>query len=295
MQKKKILFIINPIAGINKKKKIPKLAHQLTDSNKYEVHIAYTQYAGHAKLLAKKAVNDAFDVVVAVGGDGSINEVAQQLIHTEVALGIVPGGSGNGFARKLRIPRNRKKALEVLNEAHTIQCDVGIINNKVFFSNAGVGIEALIVNRFATTKVRGFVPYARWALHSYATYSPQKYTIFCDDMRFESEALFLNFSNSGQYGYQIGVAPEVSDMTDGLLEMIVVKPFPKWRALYLLPMFMMGKASSVSYVDVIQTDKAVIQCEVLTDAQIDGDPAGKATDFEVKVLKGALKVIVPTI
>ncbi|MFK7904090.1 MAG: diacylglycerol kinase family protein [Chitinophagales bacterium] len=295
MQQKKILFIINPIAGINKKKKVPKLAHQYIDSNKYEVHIAHTQYAGHAKLLAKKAVNDGFNVVVAVGGDGSINEIAQQLIHTDVALGIVPGGSGNGFARKLGIPIGRKQAIEVLNEAHTIQCDVGLMNDKLFFSNAGVGIEALIVNRFAETKMRGFVSYARWALHYYATYKPQKYTIRCDGMSFEKKALFINFSNSGQYGYQIGVAPELSDISDGLLEMIVVEHFSKWRALYLLPMFMLGKAAKVPYVDVIQTDKAHLQCESETDAQIDGDPAGKGADFEIKILKGVLKVIVPSI
>lgn len=272
---------------------MPQLARQLINSNQYEVHIAYTEYAGHAKLLAKKAVKDAFNVVVAVGGDGSINEVAQQLIYTDVILGIVPGGSGNGFARKLGIPRNRKKALQTLNEAHTIQCDVGMMNNKVFFSNAGLGIEALIVNRFAETKIRGFVSYARWVLHYYATYKAQKYTIHCDGMSFEKKALFINFSNSGQYGYQIGVAPELSDMTDGLLEMIVVQPFPKWRALYLLPLFLMGKAGGTPYVDVIQTDKASIECILEADAQIDGDPAGVGKDFEVKILKGALKVIVP--
>ncbi len=293
MQKKKILFIINPIAGIHKKKKIPQLARQLMDSKTYEVHIAHTEYAGHAKLLAKKAVKDAFDVVVAVGGDGSINEVAQQLMNTEVALGIVPGGSGNGFARKLEIPRNRKKALAVLNEAYTIQCDVGMMNDKVFFSNAGLGIEALIVNRFAETRIRGFVSYARWVLHFYATYQAQKYKIQCDGMSFEKKALFINFSNSGQYGYQIGVAPDLSDITDGLLEMIVVQSFSKWRALYLLPMFLMGKAKNTSFVDVIQTDKAWIECEVDADAQIDGDPAGLGKRFEVKILKGALKVIVP--
>jgi len=295
MQRKKILFIINPIAGINKKKKVPQLARQLINANQYEVHIAHTEYAGHAKLLAKKAVKDAFNVVVAVGGDGSINEVAQQLIHTDVSLGIVPGGSGNGFARKLEIPRNRKRALQVLNEAHTIQCDVGMMNNKFFFSNAGLGIEALIVNRFAETKMRGFVSYARWALHFYATYKAQKYTIRCDDMCFEKEALFINFSNSGQYGYQIGVAPELSDITDGLLEMIIVQPFPKWKALYLLPMFLMGKVGDVSFVDVIQTDKASIECILDADAQIDGDPAGLGKRFEVNILKGALKVIVPKV
>lgn len=290
----KILFIINPIAGINKKKKVPKLARKYLDEKKYEIHIAYTQYAGHAKLLAKQAIKDAFDIVVAVGGDGSINEIAQQLIHTNVALGIVPGGSGNGFARKLGIPINRKQALQVLNEGHTMQCDVGQMNGELFFSNAGLGIEALIVNRFAETKIRGFVSYARWALHFYATYQPQSYIVCCDGMEFEKKALFINFSNSGQYGFQIGVAPERSDLTDGLLEMIVVEPFAKWRALYLLPMFMMGKAGNVPYVDVIQTNEAIIRCNSETDMQIDGDPAGKALQMEVKILKGALKVIVPS-
>lgn len=289
----KILFIINPIAGINKKKNVPKLARRYLDSNKYDVHIAHTQYAGHAKLLAKQAVKDAFDIVVAVGGDGSINEIAQQLIHTNVALGIVPGGSGNGFARKLGIPINRKQSLQVVNKAHTMQCDVGWMNGSLFFSNAGLGIEALIVNRFAETKIRGFVSYARWALHFYATYKARSYTILCDGMKFEKKALFINFSNSGQYGYQIGVAPERSDLTDGLLEMIVVESFAKWRALYLLPLFMLGKASKVDCVDIIQTKQAVIQCDSKINLQIDGDPAGTAPKMEVKILKGALKVIVP--
>ena len=295
MQLKKILFIINPIAGINKKKDVPKLVYQYINPKQYDVHLAHTEYAGHAKLLAKKAVTDGFNIVVAVGGDGSINEIAQQLIHTEVTLGVVPGGSGNGFARKLGISTNRKKAILSLNNAHVLQCDVGLMNGQAFFSNAGLGIEALIVNRFARTKMRGFVSYARWVLHFYTTYKPQSYTIYCDGMEFEKKALFINFSNSGQYGYQIGVAPERSDLTDGLLEMIVVEPFAKWRALYLLPLFMLGKAGKVPYVDVIQTAKASIICDSEIDAQIDGDPAGIVNNFEVKILKGALKVLVPNI
>ena len=203
--KKKILFIINPIAGVWSKEKLPKLIQEVLDKKLFDIHIAFTEYAGHAKGLTREAVQKDFDIVVAVGGDGSVNEVASQLVGSEVVLGIIPGGSGNGFARKLGIPIVKRKALQVLNALQIRQVDVGRINGQYFFSNAGVGFEAAIVDIFATTSMRGLAEYVRVGAMQYFSYQAQNYHIKTASETIQTQAFQINFSNSGQYGYNVGI------------------------------------------------------------------------------------------
>ena len=152
--KEKILFIINPKSGVQSKKNVPAMVEKYIDRNRYELFVEYTAYAGHATEIAASAVNDGFDVVVAVGGDGTVNEVARALVHTKTALGVIPCGSGNGFARHIGIPVDVRKAIRFINKAETVSIDYGKLNGSPFFCACGVGFDALVSIDFANGNTR---------------------------------------------------------------------------------------------------------------------------------------------
>ena len=135
MKEKKttITFIVNPISGTNSKDDFPELVAQTLDHDRFDEEVVFTEYAGHAAEIASQRAAEGRDVVVAVGGDGTVNEVARSLTHTQTALGIVPCGSGNGLARHLRLPLDAKRALTIINACHIEVFDYGVINNLPFF------------------------------------------------------------------------------------------------------------------------------------------------------------------
>ena len=148
-EKKNITFIVNPISGTKSKEELPQLIEQRIDSTKYNCRIITTEYAGHAEAIAKQCITEGIDICVAVGGDGTVNEVARALVHSQVALGIVPCGSGNGLARHLCIPINMKGALDIINHGKTDFFDYGAINDQPFFCTCGMGFDAFVSLKFA--------------------------------------------------------------------------------------------------------------------------------------------------
>ena len=176
-ERKKIVFIVNPISGTQGKKAILKNIDERLDKSRYDYQIVETQYAGHATEIAKAAVEDKIQVVVAIGGDGTINEIARSLIHTDTALGIIPCGSGNGLARHLRIPMDHKAAIDILNKGLQITIDYGKINDIPFFCTCGVGFDAFVSLKFADSGKRGLLTYLENTLHESLTYQPETYEI----------------------------------------------------------------------------------------------------------------------
>jgi Sphingosine kinase and enzymes related to eukaryotic diacylglycerol kinase len=157
--KKKIVFIVNPISGTQGKKAILKIVDERIDKEKIEYEIIETKYAGHAISIADEAAKNGTDIAVAIGGDGTINEVARSLVHTSTALGIIPCGSGNGLARHLNIPMDPKGAVDVINDGETICIDYGKINSRPFFCTCGVGFDAFVSLKFADSGKRGLLTY----------------------------------------------------------------------------------------------------------------------------------------
>lgn len=288
---KKILFIINPIAGVKAKVDIPDLIHKHIDRNKLEPHIQFTEYAGHATVLAEKAVSNGFAIVVAVGGDGSVNEVAKALVGTEVALGILPVGSGNGFAIKVNIPRNVKKAILVLNDLQEQIIDVGSMNGHYFLSCAGAGFQANIVHQFAVTTRRGFWEYLRLSVLNYFQYTSSEYLVKANDQEWHLPAFVLDMGNSGQYGYGIGISP-FSDISDGWLELTMVKDFPRWKFIYLVPLLFLGLITKSQLTTIVKVKEAVVETPDYIPTQIDGDPAAVTKEMRFAIHEAQLKVIV---
>lgn len=290
--KKKVLFILNPIAGITKKENIPALIEKHVDASLFETEIVYTEYAGHARKIASDAVAKSFDYVVAVGGDGTINEIGSQLVNTETVLAIVPAGSGNGLAIKLNIPRWTGQAISLLNKGEIIEIDAPRSNGNFFFSNTGMGYEGMIAHRFAETPKRGFFEYSRLMLKYYFKYREKRYRIEMDGIAKEEKLWAIEVANSGELGYGIKSVAH-SDLQDELLEVFMIKAFPKWQMLFLWPIFMIGRGDLTKHVALAETKHIRIVSKDEDYVQIDGDPLQKGRILEVEMKSDRLKVLIP--
>src|SRR5690606_30640326 len=194
-KKQRILFVVNPISGGKKKKDIEKRVMADLDAALFDATFAFTAYAGHANELAAHAVADRVDVVVAVGGDGTINEIAAALNGTETALGIIPEGSGNGLALYLGIPLNERAAIRRLNRAEHMVIDSGSINGLPFFNMAGIGFDASVSDRFANDNIRGPIGYMKAVLAEISTYKPKRYRLDSDGEVIDREAFMVSVAN----------------------------------------------------------------------------------------------------
>lgn len=291
--KKNILFVVNPIAGSSRKEGFPAFVKQVLDHRLFDYEICFTEGPGHASELTKKAVDEGKDMVVAVGGDGTINEVARCLIHTETALGIVPSGSGNGLARHLNIPINFEGALEVINLCNTVKIDTVRINNSVFVSIAGVGFDALVAKLFAKDPNRGFFTYFKIVASRYQNYKPKNYKLIIDNNEIiETEALFISLANSNQFGYNTTIAPEAK-LNDGLIDVCIVhKPhlFEMPIIINLLFLKMIQKSKQVS---IYKAKKVELFRDKNRVINLDGEPVKIAKDLVAEVIPLSLNVAIP--
>lgn len=221
---KKISFIINPKSGTESKEGFPELIKSRMDATKYEVETFFTEHSGHATVLTKSFVEQGVDIVVAVGGDGTVNEVARALRETPTALGIIPAGSGNGLARHLMLPSTPEGAIDIINEGIVHELDYGLINDHPFFCTCGVGFDAFISKKFAEAGKRGRITYLEKILKAGFQYSSETYDISIDGGEYESYKAFLvSIANASQYGNDAYIAPQAS-MNDGLLDIVIMEP-----------------------------------------------------------------------
>ena len=221
MNKKKIVFIMNPISGTMNKAAIPSLIERYLNHDCFDYEIVQTAYAGHAVELATKAKDEGIDIVVAIGGDGTVNEVARAVVHSNTALGIIPCGSGNGLARHLMLPMNVAKAIQIINEGEIHLLDYGIINDHPFFCTCGMGFDAFISHKFAEAGKRGPITYVENVLKGGLQYKPETYEIRDEHGTTRLKAFLISCANASQYGNNAYIAPQAS-MSDGLMDIVVM-------------------------------------------------------------------------
>ena len=210
----KICLIVNPISGGKDKKQLVQTILEHLDHQKYTAEVAWTQHAGHGTVLARSA--DA-DIVVAVGGDGTVSEVGQGLAGTGKALGIIPCGSGDGLALHLGIPRDPVKAVQILNTGDISPMDMARVNDRPFFCTTGVGFDAVVAWSFAQAGHRGLWTYIREAWKAWWSFQPEHYDLDIDGTRWSGRAFLITVGNCNQWGNQARITPEAS-VNDGLLE-----------------------------------------------------------------------------
>lgn len=288
----KILFIINPKSG---KGRDPQDTVNCIKLNFPQAAWALTTGPRHATELAAKAVSQQYKAVVAVGGDGTINETAQALVNTPTALGVIPGGSGNGFARELRMPLHLQEAVFCLQKAKTVRCDVGQANGELFLNLAGVGIEAQIAYDFmqyGKTGKRGMWPYFKLGAKDAFTYQPQEMQLEYDGRRETLRPLSVTFANGTQYGSNFKIAPQAS-LTDGWLEKVVIKNVHKLKLLAAAPTFFTDDSTHLGVTDTTRVKHVLLRQPGEIIYHLDGEPKKTQDQLEIKILPAALNVLIP--
>jgi len=291
--KKRILFIINPISGVGQKHLVEKYASSILDSSTCTFKFVYTQRRLHAKDIAIKEAGN-HDIIVAVGGDGTVNEIASGLLGSNCSIAIIPTGSGNGLARCLGIPMNIKKALKLIQNGHAKKIDMFSCNNNYFVNVAGIGFDAEVGHLFEMAKNRGFLSYLKITLLELLYFQPQKYTLHIDGKSLELQALLVSFANSNQWGNNVKIAPKAL-VDDGIIDVTVLKKFPFLLGPVIGFRMLTGSIISSKYVEYYKTTKAVIIKEDLPlKYHLDGEPlieVGNSLHFNVH--QKMLSVIVP--
>ena len=277
----KITFIINPISGTVSKSGIPQLIDQMLDKKKFSYEIRETLYAGHAAKIATECKEQGVDVVVAVGGDGTVNEVARSITHSNTALGIIPCGSGNGLGRHLMLPMDIKKDIDILNKCEIHDLDYGIINEHPFFCTCGMGFDAFISMKFAEAGKRGLVTYVENVLKEGLNYKPETYRIEDENGTIINRAFLISCANASQYGNNAYIAPQAS-MRDGMLDVIIMEPFDVLEA----------PQGAIQKIKTFRTQHIRIHREKPGVIHFDGDPVMTEADVDIRLIPGGIKMVV---
>lgn len=289
--KKSILFIVNPVAGVKRKDKIPPLINKYLDHDHFNYEVIYTESRGHATEIARDAALRNIDVVAVAGGDGSVNEAARGLLGTNTSLAIIPSGSGNGLARHLGYSINIRSTLEIINQYQVRTIDACRINDEYFFSLVGIGFDAFVAKVFSREETRGFFTYVWSGLKSVSSFDKFDFTIDSKEKKFSGRALMINVCNSNQYGYNVKVAPQAA-LADGIMDVVIVDDIPKWK-LPVLVMQLFSQTHMMSrHVQTFRTSELNISSPGYAYLQIDGETVPKDKSFDIRVLPNALKVLV---
>ena len=288
--KKKIVFVVNPKSGTQSKKAILKWIDERMDPSVYDYSIVKTEYAGHATQIAASAVENKADMVVAIGGDGTINEIARSLVHSETALGIIPCGSGNGLARHLRIPMDPKAAIDIINQGNRLCIDYGKINNIPFFCTCGVGFDAFVSLKFADSGKRGLLTYLENTLHESLTYQPETYEIENEEGTMKYKAFLIACGNASQYGNNAYITPQAS-LTDGLMDVTIMEPFTVLDVPSLSFQLFNKTLDQNSRIKTMRAKKIKIHRTKEGVMHFDGDPLMVGKELEVEIIPGGLYVI----
>ena len=290
---KKIKFIINPISGIkHNRDRLKLIITNAFASDKFVYHFQQTTAPGDAYKIAKKSLDQWFDIIVAIGGDGTVNEVASALVNTNVPLGIIPLGSGNGLARGLGIPLKIKQASQTIVKGKVQQIDVGKMQERYFFATAGAGFESVVGKRFNEGIIRGPLPYIFWGVHEFLRYKPQEVVLKFDHQTVRKKALLVAIANTRQLGNGAIIAPQAKS-NDGLLDVCIIDDINILQALFNLPSLFTGLIDNNPYTQFYRTSNLEIIRPQAAPIHVDGETLDGDKILNVSLLPNALNVIVP--
>lgn len=292
LRPRRIMFIVNPKAGTNLQRHVRASVDKHLNHKKFEYGFSFTERAGHAGELAAQAVADGYEIVVAVGGDGSVNEVASALMGTDAVLGIVPAGSGNGLAMHLGYGRDVDEAVKKLNTAEVQFIDVGLMNGKPFFNIAGIGFDGLVSNLMKGSNWRGFIPYFLNSVKAGLQYTPRECRIETDDRVITEKCFIISIANGPMWGYNFQIAPDAC-LDDGLFEVVLLKDAPKWQYFAAVPATLTGKIYDADFVEHVTTSRVKIISEGENYIHLDGEGTKMKGELEFEIKQKALRILVP--
>ncbi len=293
-QKMKIQAIINPISGVGSKRKIPKMIAEVCAKEDWALDIAFTKYAGHASELTKRAIQEGARYILAVGGDGTVNEVARAMIHSDATLGIIPKGSGNGLARELHIPMDERKALDVITRGHVTTIDCCRANGSVFFCTCGVGFDAAVSMKFANEKRRGSLTYLKNTIEEYLSYEPEVYELSIDNQTIREKAFLVACANASQYGNNAYIAPQ-ANIQDGRMDVTILSPFTPLDIAPLAIQLFTRRIDKNSKIKTMKAWQVTIVRQKPGIMHLDGEPVMADCRIDIGVEPKALRVLTPEV
>jgi len=290
--KKRITFIINPISGGINKETFPSFIENNIDRNRFDFETHFTQSPEHNSKLAQQSVQYKTDIIIAVGGDGTINHVAKHVAGSTSSFGIIPMGSGNGLARHLGISFNHQKAIKVINDLYTTQIDTGKANDVFFINVAGAGFDAHVSGKFETASKRGFNSYAKITLNEFARYIPRDYEMIIDGKNIKQRAFIVCVANGSQYGNNAFIAPQ-AQLNDGIFEVSLLKPFHPINLPFIGFDMFAKKFNRSRFVKTYRGKHIIIHRPEADVVNIDGEPVMMEKELNIRVSPASLKMIVP--
>lgn len=286
-----ISIVVNPVSGTNSARKRAKRMVCALEKH-FHVKAVYTEYAGHAVKLTQEATQQGAKVLVAVGGDGTVNEIASALKHTQTALMIVPTGSGNGLARDLGMyGLSIQQVIDRIeqNKVHTI--DSGMADEKAFFCTCGTGFDAYIGHLFAQTKVRGFFTYIKLSLKAFKNYTPLTYQLKTNQGEYTRKAFVINIANNKQFGNNAYIAP-LANMQDGLFTVTIIKPFKWYHVPYMAYGLFFKRMHKNKFVETFDCGDCKLTIPENGYLHVDGEPIKTASsNVVIKMSPGSIKVV----
>ena len=292
-ENKKVLFIINRFSGGVYRSSIEGRMIDYCGKHNLECTIAFTEAPGHATLLAKEAsASNAFHTVFAVGGDGTVNEVAQGLVGTSTTMGILPKGSGNGLARHLAIPMDFKRSLALVSSTNVISMDTFLVNGLLSINVSGVGFDGHVASLFGKNGKRGLVGYSKLVLKEYFDFKEFPVEVEIDGKKMTKNSFIVALANSSQFGNNAKVAPQAS-VCDQWLDVCFVKKVPLHRAIgFGLNMFS-GQLHKSDLVEILKAQHVQLKFNRPMSFHIDGEPHPAAQQLEIKIQPASLQMVVP--
>lgn len=294
MNKKEIRVqaIINPISGVGSKRKIPKMIEDICSEKNCDLTISFTEYAGHASELTQAALNRGTQVILAVGGDGTVNEIARTMVHSDAVLGIIPKGSGNGLARELHIPMDVRRALDMIAKGHISTIDCCMANERVFFCTCGVGFDAAVSQKFANEKRRGSLTYIKNTIEEYLSYKPEPYELLVDGQTIKEKAFLVACGNASQYGNNAFIAPH-ANIQDGQMDITILSPFTPLDIAPLAIQLFMKQIDRNSKIKTMKAQQMSIIRQRPGVMHLDGEPVMADSRIDISIMPKSLKVFTP--
>lgn len=287
---RKILFIVNPNAGKKISGKLIETIRNEIPSNIFNEIIIWKD-KDHFQEIADTLKTGQFTDAIAVGGDGTVNQVAKTIINTNIAFGIVPAGSGNGLARSLGISMKIEEAIKQIAAGNTKLIDTGSVNGIPFFCTSGVGFDAHIGKLFASSVKRGLQSYVKITLREIFAYKPSKYVITIDGNKIEREAFLITVANAGQYGNDFYIAPQAK-LNDGVFHLVILKPFALIKGIGAVIKVLKKKANESLLIETLQGKEIIITRNSPDSIHFDGEPEMQGKDLHYKIYPNSLKVII---
>lgn len=290
----KVQAIINPISGVGSKRKIPRMIERFCSAKNYWLRTSFTKYPGHASELTQQALKEGARYILAVGGDGTVNEVARAMIHSDAVLGIIPKGSGNGLARELHISMDEQKAIDLIAEGHVMTIDGCRANGQVFFCTCGVGFDAAVSQKFAHEKRRGSLTYIKNTIEEYLSYQPEPYELLVDNQTIREKAFLVACANASQYGNNAFIAPHAS-VQDGQMDVTILSPFTPLDIPPLAIQLFTKKIDRNSKIKTMKAHQVTIIRQKPGVMHLDGEPVWADRRIDIEVEPAVLHVLTPEV